>query len=151
MASNTPRSSETTLIHPFETIHPDNIRDALDDCVATLPLLTQHFISEDDYNPFDSACVRRGMFLQLQGVANTLEAIEAFLGREAEEASKKREAEREAEREARREAEERIAADPETIAKQIALSKAFAHACNIVLFDGKREVQQPADAEPQND
>lgn len=67
-------------------------RDGLNNCAATLCLLADLFgnADMDRYPVLDSAAARRGMFLQLYGVADTIEAIEAFIGREAEEAREKR-------------------------------------------------------------
>lgn len=77
------------------------------------------------------------MFLQLHGVANTLEAIEKVLGIEAERASE----EREAERQARRAEDDRIAEDPAVIEKRAILAGAF-----VDLFD-KVLSAKPATAE----
>lgn len=147
MASDTThRSSEIALIHPFvgrNFITPDNIRDALDNCVAVLRLLSRHFLQDDD-GLFDCAQVRRGMFLQLETVTDLLESIEACLGEEDKHAREELEAEHEAKRQAeqaQREMFERVANDPENIAKQIALSKAFANAIKTT-FGKERETPQ---------
>ncbi|MDG4553460.1 MAG: hypothetical protein P9E24_04320, partial [Candidatus Competibacter sp.] len=117
MASSPPRS-EILLVHPFADdthIRPNNIRDALGNCVSTLHLVSELF-SDEKGEFYDSAQVRRGVFLHLQSVASTLEAVDAYLGNEAIKATEERKAERHAEYEARRATEERIESDPEVIA-----------------------------------
>lgn len=131
MASNS-FAPEIPVFHPLvedSCVRPNNIRDSLTNCAATIHLLTELFVSEsDDYSTFDSVEVRRGISLQLQTVANTLEAIESCLRQEAEISRAEREAEREAEQEARRATKERIEADPAVIEKTTILAKAFAQA-----------------------
>jgi len=104
-----------------------NWRDGLNNAAATLRMLADLFGDDDmdRYPALDSSSARRGMFLQLIGVANTLEAIEEFLGREAEEASTKREAERQARTDARRAEEDRIAVAPGVLEKRAILTGAF--------------------------
>ena len=117
-------------LHPLtQAVELDSpgCRDALNNCAATLYMLADLFGDTDmeRYPVLDSAAARRGMFLQLFGVADTLEAIKAFLEREAERAFAEREAAREAERKAEREVEDRIAADPVLNEKAITLGKVF--------------------------
>ena len=143
MASNS-FTPEIPLTHPFADdthIRPNNICDTLDNCVSTLHLVSELFIDEKS-DPFDSIHVRRGMFLQLQTVASTLEAIEECLGRESRKAVEEREAERQAEYEARRATEQRIESDPAVIEKTVILAKAFGQAYREVLGkDGKEGAQ----------
>ena len=143
MASNS-FTPEIPLTHPFADdthIRPNNICDTLSNCVSTLHLVSELFIDER-IDPFESIHVRRGMFLHLQAVTSTLEAIEECLGRESRKAVKEREAEQQADREARRATEERIEADPAVIEKTVILAKAFAQAYREVLGkDGKEGAQ----------
>jgi hypothetical protein len=123
MASNTLRN-EITLIHPLTqdtSIDSCSIRDTLSNSASTLYLLADLFGGDTDNSQvLESRHAKRGMWLQLYGVANALEAAESYLNREAE---KDR-----ADREARRATEERIEADPEVITKTTILAKAFAQA-----------------------
>jgi hypothetical protein len=143
MASNS-FTPEIPLTHPFADdthIRPNNVCDTLDNCVSTLHLVSELFIDEKS-DPFDSIHVRHGMFLQLQTVASTLEAIEECLGRESRKAVADREAERQADREARRAIDERIEADPAVIEKSVILAKAFGQAYRELLDkDGKEGAQ----------
>lgn len=62
-------------------LHNDDldIRDALDNGTATLLLLAE-LLADEDSDIALTPQVRRGMFLQLQGVAELLTAIEQALG-----------------------------------------------------------------------
>ena len=143
MASNS-FTPEIPLTHPFADdthIRPNNICDTLSNCVSTLHLVSELFIDER-IDPFESIHVRRGMFLHLQAVTSTLEAIEECLGRESRKAVEEREAERQAEYEARRATEQRIESDPAVIEKTVILAKAFGQAYREVLGkDGKEGAQ----------
>lgn len=130
-AESVSRPRSVTPRHPLltgQTLNRADIRDALNNCADTLHMLSDLFGDSDldRYSVLDSAAARRGMFLQLQGLASTLEAIEELLGVEAEQACSEREARREAEREAARVVEDRIVADPATIEKRAILAGAFA-------------------------
>lgn len=130
-AESASRPRSVTPRHPLltgQTLNRSDIRDALNNCADTLHMLSDLFGDTDmeRYPVLDSAAARRGMFLQLQGLASTLEAIEELLGVEAEQACAEREARREAEREAARVVEDRIVADPATIEKRVILASAFA-------------------------
>lgn len=140
-------SRSAAPLHPLtQAVELDSCscRDALSNCAATLYMLADLFGDADmeRYPTMDSSAARRGMFLQLFGVAGTLEAINAFLEREAEEASDAREAERQARKEARRAEEDRIAEDPAVIEKRVILAGAFADIFSKVVSDAK-----PATAE----
>ncbi len=127
--------SAIPLNHPFAGdthIRPNNVRDTLGNCVSTLHLVSELFIDERS-DPFESMGVRRGMFLHLQTVTHTLEAIEECLSSESRKAVEDREAERQAEYEARRATEQRVEADPEVIAKTVILAKAFGEAYRAVM------------------
>jgi len=150
MTSNTPRNSEVTLFHPLlqaREVDSCNCQDGLNNAAATLYMLADLFGDDDmdRYPALDSSSARRGMFLQLISVANTLEAIEEFLGREAEEASEKREAERQARTDARRAEEDRIAVDPEVLEKRAILAGAVVDVFNRLLSDSPA---RPDAAEP---
>lgn len=85
-------SNNDSTLTPIEPAHPllsgpfaqspANIEDALSNCAATLYMLADFFGSNaDDYSVLDSDRARRGMWLQLYGVAGVLECIEANLQR----------------------------------------------------------------------
>lgn len=123
------------LNHPFADdthIRRSNVCDTLGNCVSTLHLVSELFIDERS-DPFESMGVRRGMFLHLQAVTSTLEAIEECLGSEYKKVAEDQEAERQAEYEARRATEQRIESDPEVIAKTVILAKAFGEAYREVM------------------
>lgn len=147
----------TNTITPVALIHPlvqaaeldsCGCRDALNNCAATLYLLADLFGDSDmeRYPVLDSSAARRGMFLQLIGAANTLEAVGAFLEREAEEASEQRAAERLAQQESRRAEADRIAVDPGVLEKRAILAGAFADVFHKVLSDS---TAPPDAADPQ--
>ena len=142
MSSNTSSNSEVTLFHPLlqdRKVDSCNWQDGLNNAAATLYMLADLFgdADMDRYPVLDSSSARRGMFLQLIGVAGALEAIEEFLGREAEEASEKREAERQARTDASRAEEDRIALAPEVLEKRAILAGAFFDVFDKVLSDAK--------------
>lgn len=58
-----------------------DIRDALNNGAATLYMLAELFVGDDESDTrLNFPMARRGMFLQLQGVAELLTAIERALG-----------------------------------------------------------------------
>ena len=67
--------------HPlFQGFDASSIEDSLNNCVATLHLLSDLFGGNNDQYPIlDSSESRRGLWIQLFGVASTLEAISAHL------------------------------------------------------------------------
>ncbi len=145
---STPRDSEITLFHPLihdVAVNSGNFRDGLNNAAATLHMLADLFgdAETDRYSALDSAAARHGMFLQLQGVAYALEAIEAYIGREAEAASEGREAERLARQDRRRAEEDALAEDPEVIKRRLILAGAMADIFRKVLSDPP---DRPADA-----
>jgi len=68
--------------HPlFQGFDAPSIEDSLNNCAATLHLLSDLFGGNDDQYPIlDSSESRRGLWIQLVGIATTLEAISAHLG-----------------------------------------------------------------------
>ncbi|HAO31827.1 MAG TPA: hypothetical protein DCQ84_02600 [Candidatus Competibacteraceae bacterium] len=79
------RPLSITPRHPLlvgATLKRADVRDVLNNCANTLVMLAD-LLGDADQTRFptlDSGEARRGMFLQLHGVANTLEAIEKLLG-----------------------------------------------------------------------
>ena len=69
------------LWHPwFQGFGATDIEDSLDNCAATLHLLSDLFGDDNDQYPIlDSSSSRRGTWIQLTGLANTLSAISAHL------------------------------------------------------------------------
>ena len=148
MTSNTPHNSEITLFHPLlhdVAVGSCNFRDGLSNCAATVHMLSDLFgdAEMESYSVLDSAAARHGMFLQLKSVAYTLEAIEEYIGREAEAAREEREAERLARQDRRRAEEDAIAEDPEVIKRRVILAGAMADIFRKVLTDS-----EPAAADP---
>ncbi len=130
-AESVSRPRSVTPRHPLLTgpaLEPSGVRDTLNNCAATLHMLSDLFGDTDQerYPVLESRKERYGMFLQLQGVACTLEAIEELLGIEAEQAYAEREAERLARQDRSRSEEQRIAEDAATIEKRVILASAFA-------------------------
>ncbi len=79
------RPLSITPRHPLlvgATLKRADVRDVLNNCVNTLVMLAD-LLGDADQTRFptlDSGAARRGMFLQLFGVADTLKAIEKLLG-----------------------------------------------------------------------
>ena len=87
MSSNDSTPAAITPPHPLLSAmpldHQAGIRDALNNSVATLYLLSDLFGSDAlDYNPLETAQARRGMWLQLRGIADLLETIEKTMSGE---------------------------------------------------------------------
>ena len=62
--------------------NPHHLEEALGNCAATLYMLADFFGSNaDNYSVLDTDAARRGMWLQLYGVAGVLECVEAHLQR----------------------------------------------------------------------
>ena len=84
-AESVNRPLSITPRHPLlvgDTMKRADIRDVLNNCVNTLVMLAD-LLGDADQTRFptlDSGAARRGMFRQLHGVADTLEAIEKLLG-----------------------------------------------------------------------
>jgi hypothetical protein len=66
--------------------HETGIRDALNNSIATLYLLSNLFGGDDEsYCPLETPQARRGLWLQLRGIADLLKAIEQTLSGEGKE------------------------------------------------------------------
>jgi len=64
------------LWHPLQSL--TDAGDVLNGCAASLEMLSDLFIEKaDSCNPFDSDKSRYGMWLQLDGLARTLETVSA--------------------------------------------------------------------------
>lgn len=77
-------SAAPRLIHPYlnseGAIESCQIQDALGNCSSVLLMLADLFGSDTDrYSFLDSESARRGMFVQLTSIANTLEVLSAAL------------------------------------------------------------------------
>lgn len=77
-------SNHSTLQHPFLSYSglqsSVDQQDALNNCANVLALLADLFGSDaEDFSTLDSVSARRGMWLQLQGIANVLTAVSAAI------------------------------------------------------------------------
>jgi len=108
---------------------------------ATLWLLADLFGDNETINSLDSPRARRGMFLQLMGVASALESDNEFLGLEADRKSNLDETEREARRLMLRAQEDRIAEEPEVIRKRAIIAGAMADVIQRTLNESKPKKQ----------
>ena len=87
MSSNDSTPAAITPPHPLLSAitmdHQAGIRDALNNSVATLYLLADLFGGTDEsYTPLDTEQARRGMWLQLRGIADRLETIKKTMSGE---------------------------------------------------------------------
>ena len=139
------------LSHPLfdaDAIDGGNYRDGLNNCAAVLWMLADLFDCDDSPTALDSPRARRGMFLQLQGVASALDSIGEFLTGESARRQRLDEVEREAWRRCEREQEDRIAEDPDVIKKRVIVAEAMADVFRQV-FEKPKE--GTGDTAPAND
>ncbi|MBK7542835.1 MAG: hypothetical protein IPN66_07210 [Candidatus Competibacteraceae bacterium] len=109
-----------------DAIDGGNYRDGLNNCAAVLWMLADLFDYDDLPTALDSPRARRGMFLQLQGVASALDSIGEFLTEESARRHRLDEVEREARRRSTREEEDHLAEDPDVIKKRVIVAEAMA-------------------------
>ena len=82
--TRSPDQSGSPIPHPFLSPLPvtclSGRKDALENCVSVLHLLADLFGGDNDsYSILNTNRARQGMFIQLYGVANVLEAVVASL------------------------------------------------------------------------
>lgn len=144
MASN--NAISISLPHPLfdaETVDGGNYRDGLNNCAAVLWALADLFEPDELPASLESPRARRGVFLQLQGVASTLESIGEFLSAQAAHKRELDAVEREALRRAVSEEEDRVSQEPDVIRKRAIIAGAMADVIRETFDENSQEKVGP--------